>query len=133
MRTSLRLTALRSIQSSQTEVAAGSEGPQTDFASYGEGALKVTTDALDSLPLRMVPPSLSLAYPQQKPAATECTAPGFLDTRGGCHGMAPATIVDPGATVRSGVVSDHGHAASAAARAAAGVRWPSRSMSHSAL
>src|SRR5437660_9380509 len=24
-----------------------------------------------------------------------CTAPGFLDTRGGCQGMAPVTIVDP--------------------------------------
>jgi hypothetical protein len=62
-----------------------------------------------------------------------CTAAGFLDTRGGCHGMTPATIIDPGATVRSRVVRDHGHAANAAARAAAGVRWRRRSMSHSAL
>ena len=57
----------------------------------------------------------------------------FPDTSGGCRGMTPATIVDPGATVRSRFVRDHRHAASAAARAAAGVRWPSRSMSHSAL
>jgi len=47
--------------------------------------------------------------------------------------MAPVTIVDPGATVRSRSERDHRYAASAAARAAAGVRWPSRSMSHSAL
>jgi hypothetical protein len=47
--------------------------------------------------------------------------------------MSPATIIDPGATVRSRVVRDHDHAANAAARAAAGVRWPRRSMSHSAL
>ena len=66
-------------------------------------------------------------------ATTACTAPGFLDTRGGCQGMAPVTIVDPGATVRSVSEHDHLYAASAAARAAAGVRWPSRSMSHSAL
>ena len=62
-----------------------------------------------------------------------CTAPGFLDTSGGCQVMAPVTIVDPGATVRSRCEGDHRHAASAAARAAEGVRWPSRSMSHSAL
>jgi hypothetical protein len=29
-----------------------------------------------------------------------CIAPGFLDTSGGCHGMDPATIVDPGACDR---------------------------------
>jgi hypothetical protein len=50
-----------------------------------------------------------------------CTAPGFLDTSGGCQGMAPATIVDPGATVRSRLVRAHGHAARAAARAPDGV------------
>ena len=47
--------------------------------------------------------------------------------------MAPATIVDPGAPARLRFEGDHGHVASAAARAAEGVRWPSRSMSHSAL
>jgi hypothetical protein len=62
-----------------------------------------------------------------------CTAPGFLDTSWGCQGMAFVTIVDPGATMRSRSERDHCYAASAAARAAAGVRWPSRSMSHSAL
>ncbi len=65
--------------------------------------------------------------------ATVCTAPGFLDTSGGCQGMTLAPIVDPGATERSRSEHDHRYAASAAARAAAGVRWPSRSMSHSAL
>ncbi len=62
-----------------------------------------------------------------------CTAPGFLDTREGCQSMARAMIVDPGATVRSRFKGEHHQAAIAAARAATGVRWPSRSMSHSAL
>ena len=69
------------------------------------------------------------AFPQWCP----CTAPGFLDTSGGCQGMTLAPIVDPGATERSRSRHDHRYAARAAARAAAGVRWPSRSMSHSAL
>lgn len=47
-----------------------------------------------------------------------CTAPGFLDTSGGCQGMAPTTIVDPDATVRSRFTGDH---TSAAARAPDGV------------
>jgi hypothetical protein len=68
-----------------------------------------------------------------EPGALRGSAPGFRDTSGRCQGMTPATIVDPGVTVRSRFVSDHRHAASAAARAAEGVRWPSRSMSHSAL
>jgi len=74
--------------------------------------------------------------PEEKKVAEAeyfCTAPGFLDTREGCQGMTPATIVDPGATERSRSERDHRYAASAAARVAAGVRWPSRSMSHSAL
>src|SRR5712692_240550 len=62
-----------------------------------------------------------------------CTAHGFLDTSEGCQGIALATIVDRGAPVRSRSASDHDHAATAAARVAAGARWPSRSMSHSAL
>jgi hypothetical protein len=67
----------------------------------------------------------------QSSAHRECTAPGFLDTSGGC--LTPATIVDPGVIGRSRAQPDHRYAANAAARAAAGVRWPSRSMSHSAL
>jgi ABC-type uncharacterized transport system substrate-binding protein len=62
-----------------------------------------------------------------------CTAPGFLDTEGDSKVAAPGPIIDPGATVRSPRDVDHRHAASAAARSAAGGRWPSRSMSHSAL
>lgn len=63
-----------------------------------------------------------------------CTAPGFLDTEGDMKVAPPGPIVDPDATVRLSLDEHHGrHAASAAARAATGVRWPSRSMSHSVL
>ena len=63
------------------------------------------------------------------PASGDSTAPGFLDTSGGCQGMASVTIVGPGAFMRSGSARDHRYAAGAAVRAAAGGRWPSRSMS----
>src|SRR5262245_65739007 len=60
----------------------------------------------------------------------ECTAPGFLDTRGGTSIAPPSSISDPDATVRSRFMS---HAAASAIRAPAGVRWPRRSRSHSLL
>jgi hypothetical protein len=44
-------------------------------------------------------------------AGSGCTAPGFPDTRGGCQGMAPVTIVEPGATVGPGRLA---------------VKWPER-------
>lgn len=50
-----------------------------------------------------------------------CTAPGFVDTRGGYRSMARPTIVDPEVIVRSRFAPIHRQAAFAAARAAAGV------------
>jgi arylsulfatase len=52
------------------------------------------------------------------PRGVLCTAPGFLDTRGGYQDSAPPSIVDPNVTERSCFIS---HAAIAAVRAATGV------------
>ena len=74
---------------------------------------------------------------------TECTAPGSLDTRERCHALGfggyrdrgRPEIVAPEPNVRSGLrsIGDHAALRVASARAWAGVRWPSRSMSHSRL
>jgi hypothetical protein len=47
------------------------------------------------------------------------TASGFVVTSSGCQGIAPAAIVDPGATVRARSLHDHRRVALARVRCTA--------------